>query len=332
VPSGSVPELSSDAPSPATGVHSPDQHSRTIYVAVAIAIALWQGMIGVLVKWSTWPPVTMVWARCVVTVVALWLFARWRPAPVAATATPAIESVTDWSSTRRATWGSGALLAGHWVTLFLGYRFCSVGPVVVALCTFPVMAAVAEPWFFPRRAQRLQLFTACVATSGVAAMRLWDGGSVGSEAPAAAENTLLGITLGLCSAAFFTARSIIARKLLRHTSAVRIMYEQAIVVAVLLLPSALLFEASHWSVQDVLLVLVLGVGFTAIPHTLGVWSMKKLTVATSGVVSSLQTVSALVLAQLLLAESISIGTWLGAGAVMLAVAIESLTHARERTS
>lgn len=329
--SGSSTELSSDPPGPAIGVHSPDQHSRAVYVAVAIAIALWQGAIGVLVKWSTWPPVTMVWARCVVAVGALWLFARWRSAPMMASGPP-LPALGTNRRARLTTWGSGALLAGHWIALFLGYRFCNVGPVVVALCTFPIMAAIAEPWFFPQRPQRLQLLTACVATAGVAAMRLWDGGSAASSTPAAAENTLLGIAFGLCSAAFFTARSIIARKLLRHSSAVRIMYEQAVVVAVLLLPSTLLLEASHWSMRDVLLVLVLGVGFTAIPHTLGVWSMKKLTVATSGVVSSLQTVSALALAQLLLAESISIGTWVGASAVTLAVVIDSLSHARERTT
>lgn len=285
-------------------------------------------MIGVLVKWSTWPPVTMVWARCVITIAALWLFARSRASTSRPAPTPSVSYASApvgkvWVNKRLATWGSGALLAGHWVTLFWGYRVCNVGPVVVALFTFPVMAALIEPWFFKQRPQLLQLFTACIAVAGVAAMRLWD-----RDADLASQNTTFGIALGLLSAAFFTARSIIARKLLRHASALQIMQEQAIVVAVLLLPSTLWLETSHWSVSELALVFVLGAGFTAIPHTLGVWAMKRLTVATSGVVGSLQTVSTLVLAQLFVGESISFGVWLGTVAVMLAVTIESLAHTR----
>lgn len=314
-PSGAVP--------PTNDMQVPDNRASHLqYLVVTILIALWQGMIGVLVKWSSWPTFTMVWGRCVVTIIALWAFARTRPA-VGATAAG---SDGAWARKRVVVWGSGALLAAHWITLFLGYRVANVGPVVVALCTFPVMAALVEPWFFGQRPKLAQLVTACIATAGVAAMRLLDDGAASSP------NATLGILLGLCSAAFFTARSIIARKLLRHTGAVQIMHEQAIVVAVLLLPSTLLLDASHLNWHDLLLVFVLGAGFTAIPHTLGVWSMKKLTVATSGVVSSLQTVSTVLLAQTLIGEAASAGVWLGAAAVMLAVAAEAFAHTRERTS
>lgn len=296
-----------------------DKVSHLQYLVVTILIALWQGMIGVLVKWSSWPPVTMVWARCVVTVAALWAFTRARP--------PAATSVSPdgaWARKRGVVWGSGALLAAHWITLFLGYRVANVGPVVVALCTFPVMAALVEPWFFGQRPRAVQLFTACIATAGVAIMRLLDDEAANSP------NATLGICFGLASAAFFTARSIIARKLLRHTGAIQIMQEQAMVVVALLLPSTLLLDRSHLNWRDLLLVFVLGTGFTAIPHTLGVWSMKRLTVATSGVVSSLQTVSTVLLAQVLIGEATSVGVWLGAAAVMFAVAAESFVHARER--
>src|SRR5690606_8317280 len=108
------------------------------------------------------------------------------------------------------------------------------------------------PWFFGKRPRLMQLLTACVASIGVASMRLWE-----SEETASATNTGLGIGLGLSSAAFYTARSIIARKLLRHSSASQIMREQAVVVAVLLLPSVLLLETSHITARELALVLVL---------------------------------------------------------------------------
>lgn len=296
----------------------PEKHTHLHYLGVTVLVALWQGMIGVLVKWSTWHPISMVWARCVVTVVALGVYSRLHP-PM----NPGGGDQTTSTRRRHVTWLSGALLAGHWVTLFLGYRVCNVGPVVVALFTFPVMAALVEPWFFRQRPQAVQILTACIATVGVAGMRLWDGPQTSVEA-----NTSLGIGLGLCSAAFFTARSIIARRLLRHSSAIQIMHEQATVVAVLLLPSTLLLGWTELTLREFGLMLVLGAGFTAIPHTLGVWAMKRLTVATSGVVGSLQTVSTLVLAQALVGESISVGVWLGAAAVVFAVALESVAHAR----
>ncbi len=294
----------------------PDKYSHLQYLAVTVVIAVWQGMIGVLVKWSTWPPVTMVWARCVVTVLALAAFSHRFPSP------PTTDAVTP-GRMRAVTWASGALLAAHWVALFWGYRVCNVGPVVVALFTFPVMAALVEPWFFAKRPQLLQLTTACVATFGVAGMWLWE-----SDDTASATNPGLGIGLGLSSAAFYAARSIIARKLLRHSSASKIMRDQAVVVAVILLPSVLFLETSHLTAREFAWALVLGVGFTAVPHTLGVWSMKKLSVATSGIVGSLQTISTLFLAQILVGELISPSVWIGACVVLLAVAIESAAHAR----
>ena len=99
-------------------------------------------------------------------------------------------------------------------------------------------------------------------------------------------------------------------------------------MALLLTPSLVQLEA-HWlAPEQLLLLLILGFGFTAIPHTLSVWALSRLSVATSGIVGSLQAVSAILLANWLLHEPLQLGVVLGAAAVIGAVVWESSAQLR----
>lgn len=285
---------------------------------VVLGVAMWQGMIGVWVKWSDWSPMAMVWARCVLTSLILLVYERGRASRARSYAPP------SGLPSARMLWG-GFLLAAHWVALFIGYRVAEVGPVVVALFTFPIMASIAEPLIVARRPERRQLGAGVLVLLGIAAMQLFasgtssEGGSIG-----------LGVTLGLCSAACLAARNIICRSLLAEQNAVTVMAGQAWIVAILLTPSLVQLESSWFAPKQLLLLLILGVGFTAIPHTLSVWALSRLSVATSGIVGSLQTVSTILLASWLLREPLQLGVTLGAAAVIGAVVWESSSHLRAR--
>lgn len=287
-----------------------------LYLAVLLFTALWQGMIGVLAKWILWPPFAIVCARCIVAAVLLASLSRLGRSSLSHEHTPlARRSLAHLLV-------SGALLAGHWGALFWAYRIADVGPVVVAVFTFPLMSSLLEPLAYRQRPQIRQLLFALLGSIGVAVIA-WN-----PENASADSQTGLGIVLGLGSGLCFALRGLSSRHLMNKSNAITIMAVQAFVVALLLSPSLLTVPSSLLTRDQFLLVALLGVGFTAIPHTLLVWVLGKLSVTTSGIIGSLQVVSAIVFAQALLDEHVSWSVWVGAGLVLSAVTGESLSALR----
>jgi drug/metabolite transporter (DMT)-like permease len=187
---------------------------------------------------------------------------------------------------------------------------------VVALFTFPIMASVTEPYCFGSRPLPRQFIAALIGGCGVAQMILVSSGNDHSQTWG------LGILLGLISAAFWAARGIQARSLLQGTDALTIMAVQVSVAGVLLAP-ALLYVAWPISLQDLGLIALFGVAFTALPHTLTVWALKHLSFTAISIIGSLQVLSAVLMASWLLEEQLTSSVWLGALLVTLAVLGES---------
>lgn len=288
--------------------------SAVKYMVAVLAAALWQGMIGVMVKWIPWPPFAMVSGRCFIAAAALWAIIALRRARTAGEsqrpATPLGPMILG-----------GVLLAAHWGTLFWGYRIADVGPVVVAVFTYPVMTSIAEPLLARRRPATRQIAAASLGVVGVGAIALTSG-----DAPHA--SNLAGIALGLLSAALYAARNIHARYFVAKTGAVSIMAWQCSVAAVALSPALLSVPSSLVDAKNLSLLAVLALAFTVVPHTLLVWALNGLSAATVGIIGSLQAVSGVALAVLLLGEITHVWIWLGAFAVVGAVAWESVSNWR----
>jgi len=282
------------------------------YLAVTVGVAIWQGMIGVMVNWIDWPATTTVWARCTVAALVLLPIGRHLHASRGTTTT---KEPTPWL----AVVGSGLLLAGHWTTLFWGYRVADVGPVIVAVYTFPMMAALLEPWLFGGRLEPRGLRAAAWVVLGILAMRLLDGEHQGTG-----HDNGLGIMLGICSAALYTARNLLSRKLVPKVGVIRMMGLQAAVVSIVLLPSLAMLDGSNLHARDVGLLLLFGIAFTAVPHALLIWAFQRLSVAAVGIVGSIEVVSGVVMAWVWLGEPIQASVALGAVGVIAGVGSESV--------
>jgi drug/metabolite transporter (DMT)-like permease len=296
---------------PPRAVIRPSSH----YVVAVLAAALWQGMIGVFVKWIPWPPASLVAMRCAVAALALWAVLGARPPRQHATTPVGGGSLVV----------GGVLLAAHWGTLFWGYRIADVGPVVVAVFTHPVMTSMAEPLVYRRLPTVRQLLNALLVLAGVAYMAL-------PAADSTSANHLSGVLMGLLSAALFAARNIHARSLMVRADPIHLMAWQTSIAALCLAPTLWWVESGLWQPHTLGLIVVLGVGFTALPHTLLVWAFTRLSASAVSVIGSLQVVSGIVLAALLLGEHPGQGVWLGAIAVMGGVGWESLVAWRQRTA
>jgi len=273
-------------------------------------VAAGQGLVGILAKTIAAPPAFLVLGRCAVAALAL-------GAVCAATG-------RRLPGTARARGGAvvaGILLAGHWLTLFVAYRIADVGPVVVAVFTFPVMVSLLEPWFFGARPGGRQLASAAAVALGVAGLQ-------GLSPAAVAESNAPGVALALLSAALFAVRNVLSRRLLVHGDALVLMAWQTAVAAAVLSPVLWIVDLAAVGPRALAEIVVLGLVFTALAHTVGVWAMERLSAATVGIVGSQQVVFGIAFAWLLLSEPLHAGIALGGCVVLAAVVAESRSQWR----
>jgi drug/metabolite transporter (DMT)-like permease len=204
----------------------------------------------------------------------------------------------------------GALLTVHWVTYFHSMKVSTVAIGIIALFSHPVMSALLEPLFARQKPRLVDLITALWVLCGIIIMLpVLD-----------IDNDITqGVLWGLLSALLFSLRNILYKRHLSHYDSSLAMMYQCLIVGVLLLPFAGDFivstEFDNW-----LLLLLLGVVFTAAPHTLFSFSLKLLSVKTASLIMCLVPFYATLLAALLLREVPSTSTLIG-GAMVLGGAI-----------
>ena len=186
----------------------------------------------------------------------------------------------------------GLLLAAHWVTFFHAMQVSSVAIGVIALYTYPVITVFIEPLFHGERPKTSDMLCAMAVFFGVYLMM-----------PSLSLNnqTTLGILWGTMSAVFFSLRNIIHVKYFTHCSAKQALLYQSLVVVLVLLPFSVDNIHNPSSTQWAQLLL-LGVLFTALPHTLFAYSLRHLKAKTGSLIACLQVVYATLFAALLLNE------------------------------
>lgn len=299
------------------------KNSATLAVTAVALVSCGQGLVGVFAKWLTWPPLAIACGRCVVAALVLWPVVAIRRSLLKKKAS---HLVAETKLPRR-NWGtlllSGVLLALHWGALFSAFHVAPIGPVVIAVFTYPLMATLFEPYFFGAKPERREVWTAVVSAVGVAAVIRPQDGVIDAT-------VLTGVILGIFSALTFAARGVASRVLLAQTDPFLIVAIQVSVVAVLLSPSFAQIAAVN--ARDIVLVVILGVMLTALPHTVFVWAFRRISVASSGVIGSLEVLSGLFFAALLVGERHTPGIWVGAALVISAVVSTSRTLLRKKTA
>ena len=112
---------------------------------------------------------------------------------------------------------------------------------------------------------------------------------------------LMGIVVGLVSALTFAVLSLLNRRFsAKYRSEIIVFYEQG-TAAIFLLPFIFILKPII-TVNDVILLLMLGIVFTAIAHGLFVKGLRHVEVSTAGIISGLEAVYAIILASVLLRE------------------------------
>lgn len=204
----------------------------------------------------------------------------------------------------------GVLLASHWVTYFHAMQVASVAVGAIALYTFPVITVFLEPLFHGERPQSVDVVSGFVVLLGI--YLLMPEIELDNQ-------TTQGVLWGILSALLFSLRNIIQGKHCSHISARHALLYQSMVVIIVLLPFGgnvipQVTDVQWWQ------LLLLGIVFTALPHTLFAHSLLHLKAKTASLVACMQVLYATLFAAVILKEIPTLTTMIG-GLIIVGAAV-----------
>ena len=272
-------------------------------VALHGAVALF-GFAGLVGKWLTLSPVAIVLGRTAIAAAALGIL-RLR----------AREHVAF--DVRLAA--NGIVLALHWVSFFAAIQVSTVAVGLLGFASFPLFTLVIERMFLARPIHRREATTALLVTAGLVLL---------VPELSLANPIVRGLCWGLVSGLTFALLAVMNRRWAMGRPATDIAFWQNALAAIALLPFA---WASPWALgeigaREIALLIVLGLGCTALAHTLFIAALANITAHTASVIAALEPVYGIALAFALLGEVPSVRTLAG-GALIVAAAVTATQRA-----
>jgi len=206
------------------------------------------------------------------------------------------------------------LFTVHWTAYFKAMQLSSVAVGIIAMFTFPVMTVFLEPLLKKTKLHLQDIIMGILVLLGVAFM---------VPSFTLSNNITAGVAFGLLSALAVSLRNIIVSKYLSGLSPFTIMTYHALVSALVLLPIATT-PVETISTNNCLLLVLLGVIFTAIPHTQKTYALMHESAKSVSMIISLQVVYATIFAYILLNETIELNTFIGGSLILFAALYESV--------
>jgi drug/metabolite transporter (DMT)-like permease len=255
-------------------------------------------------KFIAMPPPVIIWWRCALAVLVLFLFIKIRRLSL---------DLHSWKDLP-AIIVSGLLTGAHWITYFYALKLSNVALGMLSLFTFPVLTALLEPLFIKIKFDPMHLVFGVMVLLGVYIL-----------APEfdLESSQVKGILMGLLSAACYAVRILISKQLVSRYHGTILMSYQLMILTIVLLP-VLYFMDTSGIVSQYPYVIILALVTTAMGHTMLVHSLKHFKASTASIISSAQPVFGIFIAFLFLKEVPSWNTILGGSLILLTVVLESL--------
>ena len=274
------------------------------YLLVAGSFLI-MGMIGALVDWATAPESALLVLRFATAGLVLGVvFARRRPLAGAA---------------RPSVWPRLLLMAAidafTLLLFFVAIRGTSVAIGMFLQFLAPVWVALIAPRVFRARTEAIVYPALAIALVGLAVIL------TPSLLGEGIKLSPWGVTAGLLAGFGYAAFQLVVKDLTKRVSAVTIVFTEAWLDALILLPLALwqtVGAGYHLTTRDLVAGLVLGVVCTALAYLMWTYGMGMIKVQHSSILGYLEPVSAPIYALLLLGQGISV--WTVAGGALIVVA------------
>lgn len=206
----------------------------------------------------------------------------------------------------------GAILAFHWVTFFLSIQLSTVAIGLLTFSTFPVFVAFIEPIFSKDKIYSKDIIIAFITFLGIALV----------IPNFQFENSMTqGALWGIVSGFTFAILSVLNKSYVSKYKSLVISFYQCSVATFVLLPFVFILKP-EFEVKNVLLLIVLGVIFTGVSHTLFINGLKNVKAQTASIIASLEPVYGIIATAILIREIPSLREIIG-GIVILTTATYS---------
>jgi drug/metabolite transporter (DMT)-like permease len=271
-------------------------------IELNLAVLLWAGT-ALFAKWIALPPFQITALRSVVAVLAVLVVLRAQG-----------RSLTPGNRRDLGLLTAGGLcLAAHWVTYFQAIQVSTVAVGILALHTYPVITALLEPAWHRERLRLPDFLLALGVLAGVAVL-----------VPSLSLDSQItrGVAFGVLSALCFAVRNLLTGGVVTRLGGAKVTLYQLVVSAVALLPAAWLW-GEPLTLPASGQLLLLGVVFTALPHTLYTRSLGHLKATSVGIIATLLPIYGALSAALLLGEVPALRTVIGGAIILVAISIET---------
>jgi drug/metabolite transporter (DMT)-like permease len=203
---------------------------------------------------------------------------------------------------------TGLVLAFHWGSFFYAIQVSSVAIGLITFASFPVFVSFLEPLLFKEKFHYQALLQALLTIVGILFILPLGNLSTGD---------IEGVMWGMTSSLSFALLTLLNRKFVAKISAKKVAFYQNSCASICLLPLIFLYPITI-SYQQLSVLIILGVLFTAVAHTLFNHSLKIVKAQTASIAVSLEPIYGSIAAYLILGEQI---TWMmvfGGSIVILA--------------
>jgi len=191
---------------------------------------------------------------------------------------------------------TGIVLAFHWGSFFYAIQVSSVAIGLITFASFPVFVSFLEPLLFKEKFHYQALIQALLTIVGILFILPLGNLTTGD---------VDGVTWGMLSAFTFALLTLLNRKFVAKTSAKKVAFYQNSSATICLFPIIFLYPITI-SLQQLSVIIILGVVFTALAHTLFNHSLKTVKAHTASIAISLEPIYGSIAAYFLLGEHITL--------------------------
>ena len=186
----------------------------------------------------------------------------------------------------------GVILVVHLVAFFYSIQLSTIAIALLTFSTFPVFATFIEPYFFKEKIKLFDILIALIAFIGIAFI---------VPSFELRNNFTQGAVCGMISGFFMAVLSVLNKKYVKKYSGLLIAFYQQVVAAIILLPLIIYLHPTI-QIKDMFLLVLMGVVFTALSHSLFIRGMIHIKAQLAAVITCLEPVYGIIFAALLLKE------------------------------
>ena len=214
----------------------------------------------------------------------------------------------------------GIFMAGDWIGLFQAYKYTTIATATVCYYTSPIIIFIASPVLFKEKFSSRHIICAITALLGMFLV----SGMVENGIPTIAE--IKGVLFALLGAVCYAGVTLMNKKLPNGDTLFRTAVQLA-ATAVLLTPYMISNTASQSidiSAKTAVLLLILGIIFTALPYIRYMDFIQRIPARTISFFSYADPVVAVLISVLILKEPLSITGLIGSVLILISAAVSEI--------